>query len=91
METLINLIMDSEQMMPQEKVQHILTIMEAEAGFNTLGVEGLYLKVINNDNGLDLQLWYCNSNETGDTQYSKEQILNIMHQEYLKKERQNKR
>ena len=91
MKQLIEKIM-ALQITSEEKIEHILTVIKVAHGQEHFVTQGLYLKVVEQDNDLSLQLWYRNVDENsmtdhGNTGYSDEQILDLMHREYLNKER----
>ena len=83
MRKILEMIMSSNQMTDEEKLDHYLTIINIAYGENHFITEGLYLKIAEKDNDLTLQLWSNNE----DTGYSDEQILNLMHREFLNRER----
>jgi len=90
MKRLIEMIMGA-QITNEEKIDHVLTIIKVAHGENVFITKGLYLKVVEQDKDLSLQLWVRNDDgvttDHENTGYSYEQILDLMHREYLNKDR----
>ena len=93
MEELVKAILNSNQMTPEEKLYHVMTIINVTNGKSHNVANGLYLTTVGDEDNLDLQLWYRNEDQYGQTDhgntgYSHEQILDLMHRDFLARDRE---
>ena len=95
MKEMFDLIIDSDVMTYEEKSLMIERLFNASHGINIFVTKDLFFKFFfNSQKGeSDLQLWYRNIRNDGlctygNTEYSKDQILDLLHRQYIDLNRQ---